>query len=326
MPSPPCLAGESVRSPECGNTSDCISNSYLKARNPDLIVNAAAYTAVDQAESEPETAHALNARLPQILAEYAAEKGVWLIHYSSDYVYPGGGDAPWSEIDAPGPLSVYGQTKLDGDVAIQNSGANHLIFRTSWVYSARGRNFMKTMLRLGAEKETLSIVNDQHGSPHISAADRPGHCLGPVSRAHRPGRPICARHLPPGPARHHHLARIRQRHLPGGFRTRIAAKDRSDANQWHGHASLPGTGHSPAQLAPGHRLNRTHFRSSAAGLAPAAASDHRRIHSARVSPAYSPPTATPQAPHLRRFARSCILTAQATPPVHSVAKHPVYGT
>ena len=140
-------------------------NSYLKARNPDLIVNAAAYTAVDQAESESETAHALNARLPQILAEYAAEKGIWLIHYSSDYVYPGGGDAPWCETDAPGPLSVYGQTKLDGDVAIQNSGANHLIFRTSWVYSARGHNFMKTMLRLGAEKETLSIVNDQHGSP-----------------------------------------------------------------------------------------------------------------------------------------------------------------
>ena len=138
---------------------------YLEQHQPDCIVNAAAYTAVDRAESEPDLAHALNAGLPATLAQYAAAKNIWLVHYSSDYVYPGTGTAPWTEESETGPLSTYGQTKLAGDQAIQASGAKHLIFRTSWVYSARGNNFMKTMLRLGAEKETLNIVNDQHGSP-----------------------------------------------------------------------------------------------------------------------------------------------------------------
>lgn len=138
---------------------------YLDEHQPDCIVNAAAYTAVDCAESEPDLAHALNAGLPATLAEYAVANNIWLIHYSSDYVYPGTGTAPWTEESETIPLSTYGQSKLAGDKAIQASGAKHLIFRTSWVYSARGNNFMKTMLRLGAEKETLNIVNDQHGSP-----------------------------------------------------------------------------------------------------------------------------------------------------------------
>jgi len=138
---------------------------WLEQHRPDLIVNAAAYTAVDKAEAEPELARRLNAELPAQLAEYSAARGQWLVHYSSDYVYPGSGDTPWQESDATGPLSVYGQTKLEGDEAIQASGCQHLIFRTSWVYSARGHNFMKTMLRLGREREALKVVSDQIGAP-----------------------------------------------------------------------------------------------------------------------------------------------------------------
>ncbi|MGP9632689.1 dTDP-4-dehydrorhamnose reductase [Halomonas sp. AOP43-A1-21] len=140
-------------------------DTYLAKHQPALILNAAAYTAVDKAESEPEQARRLNAELPAQLAQYAAQQDITLVHYSSDYVYPGNGETPWQEDSPTGPLSIYGQTKLEGDNAITESGANHLIFRTSWVYAARGNNFMKTMLRLGREREALNIVNDQIGAP-----------------------------------------------------------------------------------------------------------------------------------------------------------------
>ena len=138
---------------------------YLEAHNPDLIVNAAAWTAVDAAEQQQTEARRLNAGLPEQLAKYSAERGAFLVHYSSDYVYPGNGTEPWKETSATGPLSVYGQTKLEGDQAIAQSGCEHLIFRTSWVYSARGNNFMKTMLRLAQSKPALNIVADQIGAP-----------------------------------------------------------------------------------------------------------------------------------------------------------------
>jgi len=132
---------------------------------PDLIVNAAAHTAVDKAESEPELARALNALAPGVLAREAAACGALLVHYSTDYVFDGSGSAPWSE-DAPtGPLSVYGATKLEGEELIRASGCRHLIFRTSWVYAARGGNFARTMLRLAAERDRLTVINDQHGAP-----------------------------------------------------------------------------------------------------------------------------------------------------------------
>ncbi|MGP5563888.1 dTDP-4-dehydrorhamnose reductase [Vreelandella alkaliphila] len=140
-------------------------DAYLAKHQPGLILNAAAYTAVDKAESEPEQAKRLNAELPIQLAAYAVKQGITLVHYSSDYVYPGSGETPWQEDSLTGPLSVYGQTKLEGDNAVSESGASHLIFRTSWVYAARGNNFMKTMLRLGRERDALSIVNDQIGAP-----------------------------------------------------------------------------------------------------------------------------------------------------------------
>jgi len=139
--------------------------NYLQQLKPDMIVNAAAWTAVDLAESSSDDAYQLNHRLPKILAEYSARHGSWLIHYSSDYVYPGDGEQPWSESDTTGPLSVYGASKLAGDESVIESGADALIFRTSWVYGARGNNFMKTMLRLGAERTALNVVADQWGAP-----------------------------------------------------------------------------------------------------------------------------------------------------------------
>lgn len=132
---------------------------------PALIVNSAAHTAVDKAEGEPDLARAINATAPGVLAQEAARTGALLVHYSTDYVFDGSGNQPRTE-DAPtGPLSVYGRTKLEGEEAIRASGCRHLIFRTSWVYAARGGNFAKTMLRLAAERESLNVIADQIGAP-----------------------------------------------------------------------------------------------------------------------------------------------------------------
>jgi dTDP-4-dehydrorhamnose reductase len=137
----------------------------VDAVRPDLIVNAAAHTAVDKAESEPALAQAINADAPGVLARSAAACGAWLVHYSTDYVFDGSGDQPRAE-DAPtGPLSVYGRTKLDGEAQIRASGCRHLILRTSWVYAARGGNFARTMLRLAGSKTELNVIDDQIGAP-----------------------------------------------------------------------------------------------------------------------------------------------------------------
>ncbi|MDO9166328.1 MAG: dTDP-4-dehydrorhamnose reductase, partial [Rhodoferax sp.] len=132
---------------------------------PDVIVNAAAYTAVDKAESEPELAGTINALAPGVLAQEAARLGAWLVHYSTDYVFDGSGTRPWTEADTPAPLNVYGRTKLEGEQLIQAVGPQHLILRTSWVYAARGGNFAKTMLRLAQERERLTVIDDQFGAP-----------------------------------------------------------------------------------------------------------------------------------------------------------------
>ncbi|HZR36862.1 MAG TPA: dTDP-4-dehydrorhamnose reductase [Nevskia sp.] len=139
--------------------------SLLRAERPGLVVNAAAYTAVDRAESEPALAHAINARAPAVLAQEAAALGAWLIHYSTDYVYAGDKPGPYVETDPTGPLSVYGASKLAGDQAVAAVGGQHLILRTSWVYGAHGGNFVKTMIRLARERETLAVVSDQVGAP-----------------------------------------------------------------------------------------------------------------------------------------------------------------
>lgn len=137
----------------------------IREIRPQAIVNAAAYTAVDRAESEPERAHAINAAAPGILAELAREQGALLVHYSTDYVFDGSGERPWNEDDPPGPLNVYGRTKLAGEQAIRAANPHHLIFRTAWVYAAHGHNFIRTMLRLAAERDALQVIDDQHGAP-----------------------------------------------------------------------------------------------------------------------------------------------------------------
>ena len=143
---------------------DRLAETVLKVR-PDVVVNAAAHTAVDKAESEPDFARKLNATSPGVVAEAAQQIGALMVHYSTDYVFDGSGSTPWKEGDATGPLSVYGRTKLEGEQLVAQHCARHLIFRTSWVYAARGGNFAKTMLRLAKERERLTVIDDQFGAP-----------------------------------------------------------------------------------------------------------------------------------------------------------------
>jgi dTDP-4-dehydrorhamnose reductase len=160
------LALDRYSTSHCGDLSQPhkLAQTVL-AYKPDFIVNAAAHTAVEKAESEPELAKVLNTDAPAALAKAAAQVGAWLVHYSTDYVFDGSGTHARQEGEGTGPLSVYGQTKLDGEKAIVASGCKYLIFRTSWVYAARGGNFAKTMLRLAQEREKLTVINDQHGAP-----------------------------------------------------------------------------------------------------------------------------------------------------------------
>lgn len=137
----------------------------IRAVRPQLIVNPAAYTAVDKAESEPELAHRINAEAPGLMAQEAKALGAALVHYSTDYVFPGDDPGARLETDATGPLSVYGASKLAGEEAIRAAGVPHLILRTSWVYGMRGKNFLLTMLRLAKERDELRVVADQHGAP-----------------------------------------------------------------------------------------------------------------------------------------------------------------
>ena len=140
-------------------------SAMIKTISPDVIVNAAAYTMVDKAETDQEQAFLINEQLPLVLAKIANEKNALLVHYSTDYVYPGDGDSPWVESDKTAPLSVYGQSKLAGDCAIIEHCKKYLIFRTSWVYASRGNNFMKTMVKLAQSRDMLNVVNDQFGAP-----------------------------------------------------------------------------------------------------------------------------------------------------------------
>lgn len=149
----------------CGDFTDLAGlAACVRAVAPDVVVNAAAHTAVDQAESEPERARTINALAPAVLAAEATRLNAWLVHYSTDYVFDGSGDTAWREGDATGPLGVYGRTKLAGEQAVAGHD-RHLIFRTSWVFAARGNNFARTMLRLANEREQIKVVADQIGAP-----------------------------------------------------------------------------------------------------------------------------------------------------------------
>ena len=161
--------------------------AVLDQHQPQLIVNAAAYTAVDKAEQEPDLAHAINAQAPAVLAQWAAAHGAVLVHYSTDYVFDGQSPQPYTEADTPAPQSVYGQSKWAGERAVQAVGGRHLVFRTSWVVGAHGGNFLKTMLRLGTERDSLRVVADQHGAPTAvdliarTTLDVLQHMMDPVS-------------------------------------------------------------------------------------------------------------------------------------------------
>jgi dTDP-4-dehydrorhamnose reductase len=158
----------SVDFPEIDFSKPDTIRDAVRAAEPTVIVNAAAYTAVDKAEASPEPAWAINAIGPGVIAEEAKRLGALMVHYSTDYVYDGSKQGPWVETDKPNPLSVYGKTKLAGDEAIAAVGGDSLILRTSWVYGARGGNFLLTMLRLAKERPELRIVDDQTGSPTTS--------------------------------------------------------------------------------------------------------------------------------------------------------------
>lgn len=160
------IALSSASSDYCGDLANLEGLAQtVRKLAPDMIVNAAAYTAVDKAETDVEQARIVNALAPGVLAAEAKKLGAWLIHYSTDYVFDGSGEHFWQESDATGALSVYGKTKLEGEQAVAAAGCQHLIFRTSWVYAARGANFAKTMLRLASEREQLNVINDQFGAP-----------------------------------------------------------------------------------------------------------------------------------------------------------------
>ncbi|WP_295005649.1 dTDP-4-dehydrorhamnose reductase [uncultured Dechloromonas sp.] len=176
--------------------------SIVRDVRPAIIVNAGAYTAVDQAESEPVLAHRINAVAPEVLAAEAARSGALLIHYSTDYVFDGGKEGPYVEGDPTGPLGVYGRTKLEGEEAVRAAGGKSVIFRTSWVFGARGNNFVKTILRLAREKDSLNVVDDQVGSPTPAAMIATVTGVGLAMLRHGAA-------LEPGESRLYHLAAAR---------------------------------------------------------------------------------------------------------------------
>lgn len=160
------LALHRLSAPHSVDLSDPVALAHtVDLLAPDVIVNAAAYTAVDKAESEVELCRSINAQAVAALADVAASRSAWLVHYSTDYVFDGLGQRPFVESDATSPVNMYGLTKREGELAIERSACKHLIFRTSWVYAARGGNFAKTMLRLAQERETLKVIDDQVGAP-----------------------------------------------------------------------------------------------------------------------------------------------------------------
>ena len=174
------LALDRSSTSHCGDLSNLEGLAEtVRVFRPQVVVNAAAYTAVDKAESDSSTAHLVNALAPEVLSQACAALGALLVHYSTDYVFDGSGQTPWLETDATGPLNVYGHSKLAGEQGIAKQGAKHVIYRTSWVYGTEGGNFAKTMLRLAQERDKMAVINDQFGAPTGAAllADITAMCL-----------------------------------------------------------------------------------------------------------------------------------------------------
>ena len=165
----PDLGVETLARAEADLTDPSICAAQIGVTDADVVINAAAYTAVDKAESEEDLAHLVNAESPAAMAEAAAERGLPFLQVSTDYVFDGRGERPWREDDPTGPLGAYGRSKLAGEAAVAAAGGAHVILRTSWVFSAHGANFVKTMLKAGAERDRLRVVDDQHGGPTAAA-------------------------------------------------------------------------------------------------------------------------------------------------------------
>jgi dTDP-4-dehydrorhamnose reductase len=182
---------------DCNLADENAIRQLVQTFRPDLIINPAAYTAVDKAESDPALAAAINTRAPAIFGEEAEKLGAWVIHYSTDYVFDGAKQGHYTETDPTNPQSIYGKTKRDGELALQQSGAKHLILRTSWVVGAHGANFTKTMLRLAAERDTLNVVADQYGAPTSAAllADITAHLVRQYQREGKQSFPFGTYHL-----------------------------------------------------------------------------------------------------------------------------------
>ena len=239
---------------------------------PDIIVNAAAHTAVDKAESEPELAQLLNSTAPGALAQAAHSAGAWFVHYSTDYVFDGSGERPWKEADPTGPLSVYGRTKLEGEQLVRAAGSRHLIFRTSWVYGARGGNFAKTMLRLAGERDKLTVIDDQVGAPTGAEllADTTALALRSVLADAGQGGA-----LSPGGVRRGHLERV----CPVRDRTRAACRRDVESRRRAGHARshirISDTGTAAPQFATGHFQLPPDLRPDLAALAARRGADAR---------------------------------------------------
>lgn len=160
------LALDRNSSTHCGDLANLEGLAEtVRVFRPQVVVNAAAYTAVDKAESDQTIAHLINALAPEVLSRACAAIDALLVHYSTDYVFDGGGQTPWVETDTTGPVNVYGRSKLAGEQGIAKQGARHIVFRTSWVYGTEGGNFAKTMLRLAQEREKMAVINDQYGAP-----------------------------------------------------------------------------------------------------------------------------------------------------------------
>ncbi len=185
---------------DCDMADEKAIRRLVRSFQPDIIVNPAAYTAVDKAEAEPELAHAVNAVAPGLFGEEAVKLGAWVVHYSTDYVFDGMKPGAYTEEDATNPQSVYGMTKRDGEIALQQSGARHLIFRTSWVVGSHGKNFPKTILRLAGERDHLTVVADQYGAPTSAAllADVTAQLIRQKQREGEEGFPFGLYHLVAG--------------------------------------------------------------------------------------------------------------------------------
>ena len=247
-----------VGSADCDLADASAVRELVQRVRPQIIVNPAAYTAVDKAESERDQARAINAMAPGVLGEEAARLGATVVHYSTDYVYDGNKDGRYIESDPTGPRSVYGQTKLDGERALQAATPNHVIFRTSWVVGAHGSNFAKTMLRLAAEREELQVVADQFGAPTSAAliADVTAHVARQLLRDGSAGFPFGTYHLAAdGETSWHAYARF-----VIGEAIRSGQSLKVTPEQVH---PIPTTAFpTPAVRPPNSRLDTTHLRQS----------------------------------------------------------------